>query len=97
MPKPRKVVVQDSCGFCGTHKDEAPLVITSQIPPNPAICCICALGVVQQTFLRFGELDKQIRKQMTPPPRPTLAVVDTASAAIEKAKEKPVNGDGQTG
>jgi len=79
--------LQDNCGFCGNHKDDVPLMVTSQLDSynNPAICANCAMAIVQQTFIRFGILDKQIRQQMRKPPVPELIVPGAANDAADRA------------
>lgn len=105
MPKPRKAVTAKRCSFCGNDAGDVPLIITAPLPPvgeppenPPACCCICALGIVQQTFLRYGELDKQIREQMMktkhPAPRPQIVTTDGVKEAVNAVSEGDKNGKG---
>lgn len=49
MAEPRKATQQkNECSFCGTHKMDVPLIVTSSLE-KAACCSDCALGIVQQT------------------------------------------------
>lgn len=48
MAEPRKAPTQH-CSFCGEHKDDVPLIVTSQLNSQSACCSTCALTIVHQT------------------------------------------------
>lgn len=53
MPKNRSPSSKQTqhCSFCGHHKNDVPLIITSDIKPQAACCCICALAIVEQSYI----------------------------------------------
>lgn len=48
MAEARKAPTQH-CSFCGHHKDDVPLIVTSQLNTQAACCSTCALTIVHQT------------------------------------------------
>lgn len=89
MPKPRKAdkSTDPNCSFCGTHKDEVPLMVTSNVS-RANICSWCALGVVEQTFKYALSIEGQLRELMKPPKIEVVSAdnkPDKVDAAIGRA------------
>lgn len=86
MPQPRKANQTQHCSFCGEHKNDVPLIVTSSINPQAACCSSCALTIVHQTqswaygvFRSVIEEKERQMKIMTPDGG------DTTDEAIERA------------
>jgi hypothetical protein len=65
MPKPRPEKKVD-CSFCGQHKDDVPLMVSSA--KNVNICAWCALAVVEQTFGAMVQMEQMIKQAVRPAP-----------------------------
>lgn len=93
MPKSReakqKLERNPNCSFCGTHKDDVPLMIISTIT-DARMCSWCALAQIQQTFGHMMNMEQMIRQAQNPtlPPRVILSGNKEVDAAIRKAKER---------
>lgn len=48
MAQSRKAATEH-CSFCGHHKNDVPLIVTSQLNTQAACCSTCALTIVHQT------------------------------------------------
>lgn len=87
MPKSKAANTNPTCSFCGTHKDDVPLMVASNVT-DATVCSICALAVIQQTFAHMMRLEKIIR-QAQKPTNPQKRIIDTGEdkkdAAIAKA------------
>lgn len=51
MPKQRPPNAKQTqhCSFCGEHKNNVPLIVTSTLNPASACCSTCGLAIVEQT------------------------------------------------
>ena len=90
MPESVNAKKSVKCSFCGDHKDDVPLLVTSMEQPV-SICSWCALGVVNQTFQHMTKIEGMIRELMAPPkiqPVPAGTQPDKLDAAIGKALGK---------
>lgn len=93
MPKPRKAVASQTqyCSFCGQHKNDVPLIVTSQIKPESACCSSCAMAMVDQTQqwaygIFKAMMEEQLRQRAMQDKPSNLIVKDAVGAAIEKAR-----------
>lgn len=92
MPKHRKAAVQEYCSFCGDHKEEVPLLISSPMM-EAAICTTCSLTMVHQNVswasgvFKSVQADHERRKKGAP----KLILPDAAQEAISKVS----NGKGK--
>lgn len=78
MPKSRKATTQH-CSFCGAHKNDVPLIVTSQLNTQAACCSTCALTIVHQTqSWAYGIFQRVVEEQ----------------ARHQQAQVKIVTGDG---
>jgi hypothetical protein len=86
MPKQRPPSSNQTqhCSFCGEHKNNVPLIVTSSINPKSACCSTCALAIIQQTHVwAYGIFQEALKIQK---PAPKIALVrETTDAAIRKA------------
>jgi formylmethanofuran dehydrogenase subunit B len=100
MPKSRKAEGKESvnpnCSFCGTHKDDVPLMVSSNVTQSNC-CSWCALGMVEQTFKSALTLEKRLRKMMADQKaelEPKIVVdgkmPDKVDVAVEKALKRVV-------
>jgi hypothetical protein len=63
MAEPRKAKTEH-CSFCGEHKDDVPLIVTSQLNTQAACCSTCALTIVHQTHTwAYGIFNTVIKDQ----------------------------------
>lgn len=63
MAEKRKAPTQH-CSFCGEHKDDVPLIVTSQLNSQAACCSTCALTIVHQTHSwAYGIFNTVIKDQ----------------------------------
>ncbi len=85
----RKLIKNPTCSFCGSHKDDVPLMIASN-NTDARICANCALGVIEQTFGHMLNMEALIRKAITPapPPRTIITGGKETDAAIRKVTAK---------
>lgn len=85
MAEPRKAAT-DSCSFCGEHKMEVPLIVTSQLNTDCACCSDCALTIVHQTHKwAYGIFDMTVankKKQMQSDQIITGGSVDDAIKSV---------------
>jgi phosphopantothenate synthetase len=75
------------CSFCGEHKDDVPLIITSQLNPQSACCSTCALTIVDQTFRWASGIFRTARAEVDRQESAKQRIVtgDSVDAAIKKA------------
>lgn len=85
MPQPRNVSKTHHCSFCGTHKDGVPLLVSSTLK-EAAVCAVCALAVIEQTFGAMFRMEALIRQAQAPGPKLVVAgdSVAQAIAAVTK-------------
>ncbi len=96
MPKSRipSAKITQHCSFCGHHKNDVPLIITSNIKPQAACCCTCALAIVEQTWLWADGIFKEtlkIQKRI-----PAIITPFTQKDAVDAVLKKASN-DGRNG
>ena len=100
MPKPRKAKPNQSpnCSFCGHHKDDVPLLVTSNVD-NAGVCTWCAIGVIEQTMKHAMGMEKELRKihalmQPKAPATPKIEIVGagTKPDKLDVAIGKALNG-----
>lgn len=59
--KARQREKDDRCSFCGSHKDDVPLLVRSNTT-GAAICSNCAITVVNQTFSFAMQISEKNRE-----------------------------------
>jgi len=85
VTKPRKAATTH-CSFCGEHKDDVPLIVTSQINTQAACCSNCALTIVHQTqSWAYGIFNTVIKEQERQQAMMNKDKRDAADVAIAKA------------
>ena len=88
MPKQRPPSANQTqhCSFCGAHKNDVPLIVTSTINPASACCSTCGLAIVQQTQQwAYGIFQQALQMQKK---APKLVVT---GGSKDKAIKKAVN------
>jgi hypothetical protein len=86
MAKPRKANQTQHCSFCGEHKNDVPLIVTSSINPQSACCSSCALTIVHQTqSWAYGVFRSVIEEKERQFKAEQEIVGDTTDAAIKLA------------
>lgn len=86
MSETRKAKQTEYCSFCGEHKEDVPLIVTSELNPQSACCCTCALTIVDQTFRWAGGIFRTAMAERERQQKAQQVIVgDSVNAAIKKA------------